>query len=97
MKKVLVLGMNEVINNVIIRLLNGMDDYLGEASNSITEMFTSLREHKYDILLIGAGFNEDQENMITQKALETHPDIKILQHYGGGSGLLRAELEQLKN
>ena len=97
MRKVLVLGVNEMINSVIIRLLNGMDDYLGVANRSINEMPASLKEHKYDILLIGAGFNEEQENVITERAREAYPDIKILQHYGGGSGLLRAELEQLKN
>jgi len=97
MKKILVIGMDEVITNVIIRLLHGMEGYSGVATNSINEMLASLREQKYDILLIGAGFDEEQENTIRQKALEIQKGIKIIQHFGGGSGLLKAELEQLNN
>ncbi|MEO1053628.1 MAG: hypothetical protein AAFX87_23535 [Bacteroidota bacterium] len=56
-----------------------------------------MREDKYDILLIGAGFDEQQEKTIRQKAIEIQPDLKILNHFGGGSGLLRAELKQLND
>lgn len=89
--------MNEQITNVVIRLLHAMEGYSGVANNSINEMLTSLRENKYDFLLIGAGFDEEQENTIRKKAQEINPKIKILNHFGGGSGLLKSELEQLNS
>ena len=95
MKKILVTGIDEEITNVIVKLLADMEGYSGVASTSINEMIMSLRQSKYDVLLIGAGFDQEHENMMKEKALEIQPDIQIKEHYGGGSGLLRSELESL--
>ena len=97
MKKVLVVGLDEQITNVIVRLLNNMSGYYGIASNSIDEMLDTLRNDKYDILLIGAGFSKEHEDTIRQKAYQIQPDLKVLEHFGGGSGLLLSELEELLN
>ncbi|MEL6560217.1 MAG: response regulator receiver protein [Bacteroidota bacterium] len=95
MKKVLVTGVDQLITNVIVRLLNQMDGFSGVTVNSASEMAESLRASNYDILLIGAGFDQAQEQSMTNEALEICPNIKILEHYGGGSGLLKTELEEL--
>lgn len=80
---------------MIVRLLNQMEGYNGAKANSTTEMTESLIASDYDILLIGAGFNETQEQSVKKEALKIHPKIKILEHYSGGSGLLKTELEEL--
>ena len=95
MKKVLVAGVDQLITNVIVRLLNQMEGYSGVTANSTTEMAESLRASDYDILLIGAGFDQAQERSMTKEALEIRPNIKVLEHYGGGCGLLITELEEL--
>ena len=95
MKKVLVAGVDQLITNVIVRLLNQMEGYSGVSANSTTEMEESLRASDYDIFLIGAGFDQAQERSMTKEALEIRPNIKVLEHYGGGSGLLKTELEEL--
>ncbi|MEM9337111.1 MAG: hypothetical protein AAGA66_00155 [Bacteroidota bacterium] len=93
MKKILVIGKNKEIANVIIRLLDAHEGYTGLASTSIQEMHTSLMKDQYDLLLIGAGFDKKDEEEIRRKAIEIQPAIKVFEHYGGGSGLLLSELK----
>ena len=95
MKKVLVTGINEEITKVIIRLLGEMDGYSGVASGSIDEMVKILKQDKFDVLLIGAGFDSASEKEMKEKALQIQPEIQVKEHYGGGSGLLRSELASL--
>jgi hypothetical protein len=44
------------------------------------------------VLLIGAGLTAAEELNLTARAKEIHPAIHVIQHYGGGSGLLSAEI-----
>lgn len=96
MQKVLVVGIDQEITPTIERLINGLENYQGRACGSMEEMVEFLHTIKYDILLIGAGFDQKQEQEMQKRAKEIQPDLEILEHYGGGSGLLLSELEALK-
>jgi len=41
---------------------------------------------------LGGGIEELSEDQLSAYFTSHNPDIKIVQHYGGGSGLLSAEI-----
>jgi len=94
MKNVLIIGADPEITGVINRLVNGFEGFKGESITSIDELEAKLNKTPFDILLMGAGFNEDEEHQIRKTAAAFLPDIKIVEHYGGGSGLLLEELHR---
>jgi hypothetical protein len=50
---------------------------------------------------LGSGIQEESESNLCAFFVEQNPNIIIVQHYGGGSGLLKSEillaLENCKN
>lgn len=94
MKKVLVIGTNEEMLKIIHRLIGKLDGFESKTITSLADMEVNLRENSTDILLLDSGFTEVEEDEIKQRALEINTQIKIVDHFGGGSGLLLAELEE---
>ena len=88
----LVIGKNEPILEVLIRLLNANDDWTAEGFMDENEALSVPNFSKYDILLLSCGIEETAEQIIRDKATELKPSIIIIQHYGGGSGLLKNEI-----
>jgi hypothetical protein len=94
MKKLnfLVIGKSEPILEVLIRLLNAEKDWTAEGFMDENEALFVPNFSKFDILLLSCGIEESAEQMIRKKAIELNPTIIIIQHYGGGSGLLKNEI-----
>lgn len=84
----MVVGKKEEATDLIVRLLDKMDGYSCSATYSVQEMMENLRTTSYDVLLIGAGLDQSYENEFKKKALATQPNIKVVEHYVGVSGLL---------
>ena len=95
MRKVLVLGRYAEIVNTIVRLIDQWEGFTAVASSTVDEMIGCLHAEPYVVLLVGAGFSTEQEKEIREKAKEIRPEIKIIEHFGGGSGLLLSELKLL--
>jgi hypothetical protein len=94
MKKVeiLVLAANAEILKVILRLINANEAWSAFGVGSVPEAVESLLSGKVDLLLVGAGFSEEEELSITEFVQTEKPEIRVVKHYGGGSGLLFAEI-----
>ena len=45
-----------------------------------------------DVLLVGAGLSPDEEVQLNAAAGARTPKVPVVAHYGGGSGLLFAEI-----
>jgi hypothetical protein len=45
------------------------------------------------LALLGSGISEEAENKLRKIFTHQNPQIKIIQHFGGGSGLLSNEIE----
>jgi DNA-binding NarL/FixJ family response regulator len=95
---ILVIGRHADITETVVRLLNNENGW--HAAGSLTDMdaIQKFEKESFDIVLIGGGVNEDSERELVTTFKRTKPAIKIVRHYGGGSGLLFAEImEALKN
>lgn len=90
--KILVIGTNEKILEVVLRLLNTNESWEATGVSDPVEAVRKCRELKYEVLLIGAGLTDSEEQELSAQIREIHPDIHVIPHYGGGSGLLFAEI-----
>jgi dihydroxyacetone kinase-like predicted kinase len=92
--KILVVCANEEILKVILRLINTNENWEAIGKSTIQETFDVLFANHFALLLIGSGFSEAEEQQLEQYVKSRYPDLRISKHYGGGSGLLFAEIFQ---
>jgi Asp/Glu/hydantoin racemase len=85
--QILVVGKHEEIMKTIIRLIDGKEQWKGHAAFSAAEAQTLSNVTHIDIVLLGAGLSEIESDRI-----KTFFTVPVIQHYGGGSGLLYAEI-----
>jgi hypothetical protein len=83
MKTVAVFGGNADIVAILVRLINQYDAAEAVTFSNVEELLAG----SFDLLLLSSSVSETDEALI--RAQVNQP---IIQHYGGGSGLLRAEL-----
>jgi len=76
------------ILQTIVRLINNNPQWNGTGVLSEEEATSLLSDRSYDVVLLGAGMDEGSE----RRLIAVSPDIRFIQHYGGGSGLLSAEI-----
>ncbi|MEO0728715.1 MAG: hypothetical protein AAFZ63_29535 [Bacteroidota bacterium] len=91
--KILVHGTHPEILETVLRLINKNEGWTGEGHTEEEKIIELFMQKRYDLVLLGGGLSETSEKKI--KALFAHhsPDTPIIQHYGGGSGLLKSEIE----
>ena len=92
MISVLYIGRHPEILETVVRLVNSNEDWFGTgaATDEIAiELFSTIR---FNIVLLGCGIEEESEQKLRQVFKEINSDCIIIQHYGGGSGLLKNEI-----
>lgn len=89
---ILVIGRNQHIMETVLRLLNGQDGWSAIGALTDSEASMEFSKTKFDLLLIGGGVEEKSEQQLRLEFQKTNPQIKIIRHYGGGSGLLFNEI-----
>lgn len=82
------------ILKVILRLINANENWEAIGSSSGSEAIDLLLGSQFDLLLIGSGLTEAEEGNLMEYVQSNFPDVRIIKHYGGGSGLLSAEIYQ---
>jgi len=82
------------ILQTIIRLVNNNPDW--NASGAITdeEAIATFTSQPFKLVLLGSGIEQDNEEKLKAAFKAHNPDVIIVEHYGGGSGLLFAEIFQ---
>jgi DNA-binding NtrC family response regulator len=95
MKKIqiLVICNHQEILQTIIRLINGNEKWNAIGTADIEKAIELFDQHKFDLVLFGSGINDEDENKLSRIFTHQNPEIKIIQHFGGGSGLLSNEIE----
>ena len=91
---VLVVGKHKDTNEIILRLIKGYDHFEADLCVDISALENKFEEKQYSIALIGAGFTPEEEGEIKSRISGIDGRVHIVDHYGGGSGLLLAELEE---
>lgn len=90
--EILVIGTHDKILETVLRLLNKQDNWSATGVSSVAEALEVCPQKPYEVFLIGAGLTDEQEQELKVKVKLIHPEIHVIQHYGGGSGLLYAEI-----
>ena len=92
--KILIVGTNEPIMKTIARLIDRDGKWLATIAFSVDEAIEICSASAFSLALICAGLALDDEVILNNKLKDLHPKMPIIKHYGGGSGLLYAEIYQ---
>jgi DNA-binding NtrC family response regulator len=95
--QILVIGRHPEILATVVRLVNNNPDWNATGCLSDEEAIAAFHTQDFKVVLLGGGVDEASESKLSKHFSALKPDIKIVQHFGGGSGLLSAEIfEALK-
>jgi hypothetical protein len=84
--KILIVGKHPDIMKTILRLINNKPGWTGTGAFTVDE---ALGQPTVDVVLLGAGLSKEESEQIKLSF-----KVPVVQHYGGGSGLLYAEIYQ---
>lgn len=90
--KILYIGRDTEITIVMNRLLNARPEWKGFCVCTDEEAIAIFKEQEIDLVLLGNGIDVECEKALRAKLNGLKSEIKIIQHYGGGSGLLYGEI-----
>lgn len=90
---ILALGRNPEIMVVMNRLLNAVTGWHGITVSSPEEAIAALGQTSFHIVLLCAGISPEEETELTAQLKAINPSIIVKRHYGGGSGLLKNEIQ----
>lgn len=88
----LLLGKNEAILAILLRLVNADENWNGVAFNNEEEAQKYFQNNKIDIVLLSSAIEDHVEKEFTSFCLKHQPDVEVIEHFGGGSGLLKSEI-----
>ncbi|WP_175634625.1 hypothetical protein [Pedobacter ghigonis] len=94
---ILYIGRDAEITVVMDRLLNARPEWKGICVCTDEEATAICEEQTVDLVLLGNGINPECEKALRTKLTALQPGLKIIQHYGGGSGLLYGEIMSALN
>ncbi len=92
--EILVIGRHPEILQTVIRLVNNNPEWNAAGAGTDEEAIAAFNANNYRLVLLGGGIEKDSETKLCAMFRAQKPDIIIVQHYGGGSGLLAAEIYQ---
>ena len=99
MKKIeiLVVCCHPEISATIIRLIDKGEEMAGTAVASPEEAMINFTARPYDLVLIGAGLAPEREQLLEVELKKQRPEVPVVYHFGGGSGLLYTEIKRALN
>ncbi|KAA5532455.1 hypothetical protein F0919_16845 [Taibaiella lutea] len=95
--KILYVGKHKDILETVVRLINNHENWFGKGTDTIDEAKDELGNTKYEIVLLGCGIEPEGEQDLRSYIENRFPQVTIVQHYGGGSGLLSGEIMEALN
>ncbi|MCF2447578.1 response regulator receiver protein [Dyadobacter sp. CY345] len=89
---ILVVGRHEEILETVLRIINKSENWVARGAMKDEEAIALFDTEKFDIVLLCGGIQEECEAVLRETFKQKDPEIIIIQHYGGGSGLLSNEI-----
>jgi hypothetical protein len=89
---ILYIGRHLEILATVIRLINANDNWNGVGVMNDEEAKEIFLRKDFSLVLLGSGIQEESETDLCTFFKNKNPNISIVQHYGGGSGLLKSEI-----
>lgn len=80
------------ILSIMDRLVERQEGWSSSTAAKLSTVFDLLGNEHFDLLLLGAGFAEAEQREIEALIEEKKLPTKVVNHYGGGSGLLYSEI-----
>ena len=90
---ILAIGKNPDILDTVVRLIATHHGWHGKGSESVPDALAILNQNPISLVLLTNGLTEAEEQEISAYCTAALPPIPVLQHYGGGSGLLESEIK----
>jgi DNA-binding NtrC family response regulator len=91
--QILVICHHEEILQTILRLINNNEKWQAVGTADDEKAVELFHQHQFNLVLLGSGISDEAENKLRKIFTHQNPQIKIIQHFGGGSGLLSNEIE----
>ena len=91
----LVIGKNQEILDTLKRIIENNEGWKAEIKSDETVCYNYIKENQVDIVLLSSGLEEKFENEMKTFCQNLDKDVKVIDHYGGGSGLLKNEVYAL--
>ncbi|GEN75383.1 pirin family protein [Chryseobacterium hagamense] len=97
MKKLnfVVIGKNQEILDTLKRIIEKNEGWSAEIFSDESQSRDFITRHEADIVLLSSGLEDRFEKEIKTFCENLDPKVNVIEHYGGGSGLLRSEVEEL--
>jgi hypothetical protein len=93
MARILAVGTHPEVMPVIDRLIRSQEGWEPVVACCADDALNVLASDEcIDVLLVGAGLSPDEEVQLNAAAGARTPKVPVVAHYGGGSGLLFAEI-----
>lgn len=92
MTKILYIGKHPEILQTVVRLINSDENWFGIGAQNEHEAIELFSKYDFSIVLLGCGLDKETEDSLTVFFKKTNPKILVIEHYGGGSGLLKNEI-----
>ena len=94
MTNILIVCANQPIAETISRLIDKVEDWHACVALSLNDALEHCYAKTYDVILIGSGISQEHEDVLNRHIQKLNAQTPIVKHYGGGSGLLYAEIYQ---
>lgn len=92
--EILIVGTNKPIMETIARLIDKEEKWLATIAYTVGEALALCKLKNFSLALICAGLSKEEEKELSLGLKQLKSDLPIVKHYGGGSGLLYAEIYQ---
>ena len=90
--RILIVCSHAEILSTIVRLVDKNPQWQATGCADINDAFAAFTDEPFPLVLIGSGIDASDECLLEEKLRALSPDVRIVKHYGGGSGLLSAEI-----
>lgn len=91
----LVIGKNQEILNTLKRVIENNEGWKADLQTDENACYDLIRNADIDIVLLSSGLQEQFEKDIKTFCEKLEKEVKVIEHYGGGSGLLKNEVYTL--
>lgn len=91
----LVIGKNQEILETLKRIIENNEGWKAEVQSDENICYNYIKENHVDIVLLSSGLEEKFENEIKVFCENLEKEVEVIDHYGGGSGLLKNEVYSL--
>lgn len=90
--EILVIGRNLEILQTVVRLINNNPAWNATPAVTNLDAISLFQSRPFTLVLFGGGIEPESDAMLREAFTSHDPKITIIQHYGGGSGLLATEI-----